>query len=252
MNIDFHTHVKLSKKTSFNLSFFQEIVLNAKESGLDAIAMTEHFNTDNYQEIFEVLDAHYPYTNDHYTADGLYIFTGMEVDIAGIGHILCITGKDRLLEMRRQLEGNTDSSNFITLDELLVLGRSHGALMIGAHPLRPSTSLLQQDAKLLEQLDAFDLNGKDLHEHGVEKMKLAVEQFAEGLGKPVVYGSDSHHPIHIGISKNHFSATCETVEEIRALLLAGNYTSTVSPVLHTKVNAAKILKKHMKEAILTL
>lgn len=252
MIMDFHTHVKLSKKTSFNLSFFQEIVLNAKEAGLDAIAMTEHFNTDNYQEIFEVLDAHYPYTNDHYTVDGLYIFPGMEVDVAGIGHILCITGKRGLLEMRQQLEGHTDAANFITLEELLRLGRSYGALMIGAHPLRPSTPLLQHDAKLLEQLDAFDLNGKDLHEHGVVKMKLAVEQFAEGFGKPIVYGSDSHHPIHIGISKNHFPVTCETVEEIRALILAGHYTSTVSPVLHTKVNAAKIVKKKMKEAILTL
>ena len=46
---------------------------------------------------------------------------------------------------------------------------------------------------MLKQLDAFDLNGKDLHTRGIEENINDVNAFAEALDKPVVGGSDTHH-----------------------------------------------------------
>jgi len=50
------------------------------------------------------------------------------------------------------------------------------------------------------------------HEHGVEKMQNEVEAFAELQSVPVVCGSDSHHPIHIGAVKNVFNYECHTAK----------------------------------------
>ncbi|MDQ8737518.1 hypothetical protein [Paenibacillus sp. LHD-38] len=58
MNIDLHTHGKLSKKTHFSLEYFLSMVREAKENGLQAVALTEHFNTLNFTDMMDQLDYH--------------------------------------------------------------------------------------------------------------------------------------------------------------------------------------------------
>jgi histidinol phosphatase-like PHP family hydrolase len=249
MKIDFHTHVKLTKRTAFDLNFFQEIVLNAKESGLTAIAMTEHFNTSNYTEIFDVLESEYTYEYDYYDVNGFRVFTGMEIDVKEVGHILFIGNKEKLLAVRGLLNPHTSKEAYIEFEKLLDLGETFDLLMIGAHPLRPSTPLTHHERDLLRRLHAFDLNGKDMHEHGIDIMKTGVEAFASEFNKPIVYGSDSHHPIHIGVVCNTFDKEIRTAAELKKAVLAGGFESTVSPVLHTKIHAAKVVKKKIKESL---
>ena len=43
MKIDFHTHGKISKKVSFSLEYFKEMVNAAKKNGLDAIRANRAF-----------------------------------------------------------------------------------------------------------------------------------------------------------------------------------------------------------------
>lgn len=249
MIIDFHTHVKLAKRVDFDIEFFKEVILNAKEAGLTAIAMTEHFNTKNYYEICEQLDEHFDYTDDYYNVNGFKVFTGMEIDVIETGHILFVGHKEKLLHIRRLLDLHTEKDSFISLPDLLDLGEMHDMLMIGAHPLRESTPLNHHEPSLLKRFHAFDLNGKDMHEYGVDAMKEEVLSFAARLNIPVVCGSDSHHPIHIGVVKNEFKQDCSTAAEIREAIKQNQYKSTISPILHTKINAAKIVKKKMKEAL---
>lgn len=250
MKIDFHTHVKLSKKVDFELDFFHEVIENARASGLTAIAMTEHFNTKNYDAILDLLDEYYVYKGDYYDVDGIKVFTGMEIDVKEVGHILFIGHKAKLLRMNQYLEFNKNKDNFISLADLLDLGEMHDMLMIGAHPLRESTPLHHQDHSLLKRLHAFDLNGKDMHIHGIDKMRDAVDTFSNEIGIPVVCGSDSHHPIHIGVVHNIIEKECMTAKELKQEVLKGNYRCDISPILHTKVHAAQIVKKKMKETLL--
>ena len=70
--------------------------------------------------------------------------------------------------MREQLNEYTEEGSFIPFAELLKLRSKYEMLVIGAHPFRPSTPL-KDDPSLLKQLDAFDLNGKDLHTRGIEE-----------------------------------------------------------------------------------
>ena len=74
MKIDFHTHVKISKKSAFMPDYFKEMMEEAKASGLTAISMTEHFNTLRFLDIYKFLDQHYEYQDDYYDIDGLKLF----------------------------------------------------------------------------------------------------------------------------------------------------------------------------------
>ena len=80
MNFDFHTHAKLSKKVDFSLAYIEEMAKHAFESGLDGLALTEHFNTKNFHEVYDTLEEHFPYVDGYFNIFGLKVFPGMEVD----------------------------------------------------------------------------------------------------------------------------------------------------------------------------
>ena len=67
MNIDFLIHMERSrKKVTFSLEYFKEMVDAAKQNGLDAIALTEHFNTHQFTDVYDTLDKEFPYVHDYY------------------------------------------------------------------------------------------------------------------------------------------------------------------------------------------
>ena len=55
MRIDFHTHGKLAKKLPFSKEYTDWLFREAKRAGLDALCLTEHFNTLGFQDIYQYL-----------------------------------------------------------------------------------------------------------------------------------------------------------------------------------------------------
>lgn len=252
MNFDFHTHGKLSKKVEFSLDYFKNMVKAAKENGLDGFALTEHFNTRNFFDVYNTLDEVYPYENGYYLVDQVKVFPGMEVDIQEIGHILILADRDVIREIRGQLEPYISKNHFIHFAELLELLSPFDILLIGAHPYRKSTPLYELDRSLLNKLDAFDLNGKDLHSIGIEENSQLVYQFAESLNKPVIGGSDTHHQLQYGCIINELETDCNTVSDLKDVILNGKYIIRIAEDLHEKVQHAteqKALEKKIMEAI---
>ncbi|MDQ0207391.1 PHP-associated domain-containing protein [Alkalicoccobacillus murimartini] len=247
MRIDFHTHGKWTKKTEFSLSYFNELIANAREAGLHATALTEHFNTQNFYDVFDILDEHFSYVGDHYDVNGFKVFSGMEIDVKDRGHILFIGPRTSIREIRAQLEPHTEDGNFIRLAELLKISEGHPLLKIGAHPLREGTPLTSHPTEHLGQLDAFDLNGRDLFRKGVEQAQTEVYAFVEALNKPVVCGSDTHLPIQYGAVYNDIHISCDTALELKAAIEKNAYTKGISPVLQTKVGAAEVMKEVWKQ-----
>ncbi|MNC12878.1 histidinol-phosphatase [compost metagenome] len=247
MNIDLHTHGKLSKKSDFSVEYFREMVSEAVANGLQALALTEHFNTSNFFGMYETLDGLYPYNGHYYEADGLNIFPGMEVDIAETGHILLIGLKEDILSVRSALEGHTREGEFIPFQKLLDLADRHGLWKIGAHPFRNSTPLHHLDPLLLARLDAFDMNAKDIYMQGADQYRALIEPFAHRLGVPVIAGSDSHQCLQYGSVVNRLELDCSTVEELKAAVRLGQYSIEVSPCLHTKVKGSIMMKKLLKQ-----
>lgn len=249
MNFDFHTHGKLSKKVDFSLEYFKKMIHSAKESGLNGFALTEHFNTHNFEDVYNTLDAHYSYTKNYYEVDGLKIFPGMEVDIREVGHILIIADRMDIRAMRMLLENYTSKEQFIPFAQLFELAAPFNPLIIGAHPYRKSTSLYELDPSLLQQLDAFDLNGKDLHSIGIEKNQELVYRFAEKLNKPVVGGSDTHHSLQYGCLWNQLNKECHTVKDLKKVISNGDYTIHIASDLDSRVKNATEQKAIEKKAM---
>lgn len=246
MNIDLHTHVKLSKTTEFSLDDFRDAIQEARFNGLDAMAMTEHFNTLRYHDILDSLDRHYHYRDDFYDIEGFKLFPGLEVDVKDGGHILAIGHRDAVRELRARLEPHTEKESFVELARLLDWCDELSMLRIGAHPHRESNPLTQHSPQLLRRLDAFDLNAKDLHAYGPD-MRARVAETALSVGIPVVAGSDTHHPLQFGSICNKLDGDCSRVSELAACLREGRYRIEISACLDTKVKAAATVKKLLKK-----
>lgn len=249
MNIDFHNHVKISKKTDFSSEYFKEMMKEAKVAGLTALAMTEHFNTRRFMDIYTFLDKHYPYEQGYYAVEGIKLFPGIEVDVKEVGHILLIGKREDIIAIRGLLEGNTKEECFISFDDLMDIAEQYAVLKIGAHPFRESTPLHHLKVEQLRRLDALDLNGKDLHSQGIDIYKEKLSNFAENLQLPIVGGSDTHHFLQYGCVYNELAVECDTVEDLKDVIVSGQYRVHTSPDLHLKVKAATLTKKWMKRVL---
>ncbi|MCM3260944.1 PHP domain-containing protein [Paenibacillus lautus] len=249
MKIDLHTHAKLSKASDFSKHYYEEMIREALDNGLDALALTEHFNTRHFDEVYRQLDSMFPYNGEYYDAGGLKIFPGMEVDIRETGHILLIGRKEFILETRRRLDGYTEKGAFIPFDDLMDLAEGFPLLKIGAHPFRESTPLRHLTRSQLSRLDAFDLNAKDMYQYGSEANQDQVQRFAADLGKPVTAGSDTHQCLQFGSVYNELQMPCESAAELKDAIMQGAYQIHVSDSLPIKVKASAMLKKLMKEII---
>lgn len=247
MKIDFHIHVKLSKKTDFSMEHFHSMISEARAQGLDAITLTEHFNTHRFKDVYGTLDETFPCNNHYYDIDGFKVFTGMEVDIAEGGHILVSGPKDKLLEVRAVLKDHKTADSFIGLEQLFELCEPRGMMVIGGHPFRESNSLYKIDKSLLSRFDAFDLNGKDLHEIGIQENIAKVLTLGEELGVPVVAGSDAHQMFQVGCVYNEFPGQFETIADLKAAIRDRTYKRVISPSLHLQVRAANLVKKLLKK-----
>ena len=62
-----------NKKVVFSLDYFTEMVNSAKDNGLDAFALTEHFNTHQFIDVYDTLDKEFPYVHDYYEVDGVKV-----------------------------------------------------------------------------------------------------------------------------------------------------------------------------------
>lgn len=246
MKIDLHIHVKLSKKTNFDLDHFRSMIDEARAHGLTAITLTEHFNTHRFEDVYGTLDTLYPCNNHYYDIDGFKLFTGMEVDVAEGGHILVSGPKDKLLEVRAELEAHTEPDRFIGLARLFELCEPRGMMVIGGHPFRESNPLAHVDKELLRRFDAFDLNGKDLHEIGIQENIAKVLSLGEELGVPVVAGSDAHQMFQVGCVHNELPGDYGTIAEIKEAIRARKHRRTISPSLDLQVRAANLVKKLLK------
>lgn len=251
MWIDFHTHGRLTKKASYDKAYFLQMVDTAIEVGLDAIVLSEHFNTSEYYLMYEEMKEAFFYTGDYYDIHGLKVFMGLEVDVKGGGHVLLIAKREEILTIRRALDLHIEKDSFIELEALLDLANAHQAIVIGAHPFRGDKGLAKtQDLKQLARMDAFDLNATDIHLRGKETVVNELSAFSKQLAKPILTGSDSHYPVQLGSVRTKIADTVATVEDLAKAILSNEVELEVSPLLDVKVFAARTAKVELKRRLL--
>ena len=65
MYMDFHTHGKLAKRLPFSTVYTDWLFGEAKGAGLDALCLTEHFNTLGFDQVYGYLLDKYHRDGDH-------------------------------------------------------------------------------------------------------------------------------------------------------------------------------------------
>lgn len=247
MFIDFHTHGKLAKKLPFSTEYTDWLLKEAYIAGLDAICLTEHFNTLQFDELYCYLMEKCKRDGDTLvTADGLRIFAGMETDIAEGGHILAIGTPETILELNARLEPYKAKDKFLPFVSLMALFSEYNIIIGAAHPYREGGHISDISVELLTSLCFVDLNGKDVANNR-EYFEEKTGEFAQKLNIPMVSGSDTHQAVQYGCVRTKFEHDIKTVNELYEEMKKGNYEILISPNASFQVKAAGILKKSLKE-----
>lgn len=246
MRMDFHTHAILTKKYAFDLGYFDSMVRGAIAGGLDAVVLTEHFNTLRFNDLYDSLDRELEFTGAYYRAHGLRVYPGMEVDVAEGIHTLLFGSLEGIRGVRSLLDAHTVVGSFITISDLRELADDASLILWAAHPLRPRRELRQVPESQRGVVDMLDLNAKDLYFFGAP-MRENVEALSAELERPIVAGSDAHHYLQLGTVWSELPDSCVRAAEIVDAVRAGEATIHQSPCLSTKVEAARIVKKTIKQ-----
>ena len=164
MYIDFHTHGKLAKYLPFSKKYTNNLFDEAKRAGLDAICLTEHFNTQEFDTLYSYVIKNSERDGDSLIFNGLRIFAGMETDISEGGHILSIGNPEEIIELNKRLEPYKKKGEFLTFDKLSDLFEDYGVIIGAGHPFRDGSHIPELSPELLSRFDFIDLNGKDVAE----------------------------------------------------------------------------------------
>ena len=247
MKIDFHTHGKLAKKLPFSIPYTNWLFDEAKRAGLDALCLTEHFNTLQFDEVYGyILSISRREGDSLVLPNGLRLFAGMETDIAEGGHILSIGPVEEILALNRSLTPNKEPGHFLPFRDLMACLRQAPVLVGGAHPFRAGGHIPDLPAEDLMHLDFLDLNGKDL---ALDRDR--TERLTYALGKeleiPVVSGSDTHQAVQYGCVTTVFERDVDTVPALYGEMTAGRYAIDLSDTAAFQVRTACLLKRSLKE-----
>lgn len=247
MVIDFHTHGKLAKKFPFSTEYTDWLFGEADQAGLDALCLTEHFNTLQFEEIYRYISSVSEKEGDTLVlSGGLHIFPGMETDIAEGGHILSIGPMEAILELNQRLEPYKEKDKYLEFDRLFELFAQYPVMVGAAHPFREGGHIPELSEEQLARFHFLDLNGKDIAENRYRTEQKTFE-LGQKLEKPVVAGSDTHQAVQYGCIKTCFENSVYTVMDLYEEMKAQRYSIEVSTEAVTKVKMAGLVKRLLKE-----
>lgn len=209
MLIDLHNHTRPLSHDS--LITADELVVTAKERGLDAVCLTEH---DFFWDLEEVraLSKRHDFT----------VIPGVELNTED-GHFVVFGLKKWVYGMHR----TTD---------LAAMVQEAGGAIVAAHPYRRQLPFeLKDEGDWSEQLDRAAANPAYAHVaametfngRGSERENAFAAEICKRLDIRRVAASDSHELADIGTCGTEFSRTSSTPEELIAELIAGRFEPVV-------------------------
>lgn len=243
MIIDFHVHGKIKNTFPFDEEKFLSTINEAKEAGMDSLAITEHCHAQNFYEGYQFLNTNYQLIEDYFDIDGFKIFYGMEVTTEQKLDILIIGNPKLIIELREKIVNNLDGKEFIDINDLFEMLISNELLIILAHPYRKHIEFPELKNEIINKFDAIEFNAKDLYKNGIEDMKEKVSKLANKLNLPIVCGSDTHYFIQMSSVKNIFNKNCKNIKEIKEEIRLEEYNVELSSELSIRVKSAIIIKK---------
>lgn len=205
MLIDLHAHTwPRSHDSVLNPD---DLVVRAKQAGLDAIAFTEHDTVWDAQSIKALCEKH-----------NFLVLAGVEISTDD-GHMLVFGVDKYVFGMHRS-------------DQLARYVRAAGGVMVAAHPYRRQMPWYVRNEEEYEQAlqraaqnpaYAFCCALEELNGRGSEKENAFSRRLADRMGMPGTAGTDSHAIQDIGRCATYFEREIHDERDLIRELAAGRF-----------------------------
>ena len=183
MKIDLHCHTKHSYDAGSDI---EKIIIQGKKMGLDGIAITDHENTNGWEEAISLGKKH-----------NFLIVLGQEIKTTK-GDILG-------LFLNKQIDGYKKDPR-IVMEEI----KKQGGLVVIPHPFHNGEGFRDKLENYLDIIDAIEVfNARKPFKEPDEK----ALKFAEKHNIAMTAGSDSHY--YKGVGYAYTEANAETLEEFK-------------------------------------
>jgi hypothetical protein len=250
MKIDFHVHSKLAKKMPFSEIYTEGILHEARQVGLDAVCLTEHYGGAELDKSFEYFISTMERQGDCFVhGNGLKIFPGLEINAVEGGHFLVIGSVESIQAIYQGLAFYLEKKEHPPFAKILKIIKPYFVLFGVSHPFRVNSegnNMPDLPEEQLKQLDFIDLNGKDAAFDRLDT-ETKVQALSARLGVPVVAGSDTHQCFQFGCIYNRIEGSYTTIAELRKTIGRGSYAIEYSNSIHLQVKAASTIKRTLKE-----
>ncbi|MEM5812232.1 MAG: PHP domain-containing protein [Candidatus Aenigmatarchaeota archaeon] len=168
-----HSHYSRGKKIPVEgLDSPSEIVKFAKKSGIDGIALTDHYTNKGWKEAKEAC-----------RKNGLVFVPAIEISSIG-GHIIGLGLNDFV-------------QSGLSVEETLEKIQEQGAVSVAAHPFDIRREGLKERSVKADVIEVFNSMNLDRFSNYLAK------KLAEKMEKPFVSGSDAHTKEMLGASINY-------------------------------------------------
>jgi predicted metal-dependent phosphoesterase TrpH len=203
MFIDMHSHSTVSDDARATPEAYMKWIQVLRKKGyrVDGIVLTEHRTFDIKSDYADLsLEA------------GVKIFKGSELDTI-YGHILLYGSNIKLMELFDFSKVDLDT------EELLIVARKKGGIVIPAHPGRFGVGLVAHFEK------GATINGLEIIETYNSSNRSGEQKRAEGLAEKMdlnsIGGSDAHFPSSIGTTLTEFFDPIDSMNDLVEALIAG-------------------------------
>ncbi len=242
MKADLHVHAALSSSIGFDAVLFAELLGQARARGVEALGLVSHLFMPDLSGLFDRLGRRYAYGADHYDADGIALYPGIEVDTAEGPHLVALGSREAILTFYARYAADVAQHRPAPAAAFFARQEGLALLRICAHPLRPGRELARLPVALGACFDALELNASDLRRVGPDLLQ-ETRALAAAHGLPVVAGSDAHHALQVGAVQTRFAQPFVSLDELKEQVRAGALTLWAHPELETMVGAAQEAKK---------
>lgn len=251
IQIDLHVHSKVSKAIPFDLSSFERTAGRAMKVGLDGFAVTEHIHSFDFWRAMGVLAARFEHDNGVLRVGkrGFPVLTGMELSVAigeERGDTIVIGPIEKLWALDHSFSPTLNEGYHPSLEEAISQIRKLGLIVIGAHAFRPGKMLSQVGENALAQLDALEVNGKDMADWRADE---TIVPLAKKLGLAVVGSSDAHLWPQVGVQRTVVPGTDVSFGALKEAISARETAFASHPNCRTLVRVSKAHKTIIKARI---